>query len=102
MVVKAYSYVSHFETPYNGWQISSQTLSFSAKQSSLERQENLAPGQTVERRWQDPFITTMFAEPGAPVYEYDPSSQLRRGMHRRVSQPVGRGRVARNQRGVVR
>ncbi|KAI9368351.1 hypothetical protein BJX61DRAFT_524273 [Aspergillus egyptiacus] len=68
------------------------------------KQENIASGSVEPqtpalRPSQDPFISAMFPEPGAP--EYDPTDQMRRGMQGYVNEPARRGRIARNQDGVL-
>ncbi|KAL4810031.1 hypothetical protein BDV18DRAFT_156404 [Aspergillus unguis] len=74
------------------------------REGNLERQENIAPGATSERPcadWprQDPFISAMFPEPSAPVY--DASAQIRIGMQGYVNRPVSRGREARTEQGAI-
>ncbi|KAL4782430.1 hypothetical protein BJX76DRAFT_369193 [Aspergillus varians] len=71
---------------------------------NLGRQENIVPSETAEQpssqqQWQDPFITAMFQEPNAPVY--DPTSHIRRGIQGYVNPPTSRGRTARNQHRVL-
>ncbi|KAL2818839.1 hypothetical protein BJX63DRAFT_382930 [Aspergillus granulosus] len=67
-------------------------------------QENTAPNRVdppplPQQPWHDPFISAMFLEPTAPVY--DPAEQARRGMRGIVSPPARRGRVARTQQGAA-
>ncbi|KAL4870959.1 hypothetical protein BDV12DRAFT_194875 [Aspergillus spectabilis] len=67
-------------------------------------QENIAPGIMTgqlpsNRPLQDPFISAMFPESGAPVH--DTTDQYRRSVEGFVKKPSKRGRAARNPDGVL-
>ncbi|KAL2854949.1 hypothetical protein BJY01DRAFT_204650 [Aspergillus pseudoustus] len=75
----------------------------SAKQNPPQDQENIVPNRAVDpppqQPWQDPFISAMFPEATAPVY--DPKDQARRGMRGINNPPARRGRIARTQHGMA-
>ncbi|KAL4921909.1 hypothetical protein BDW62DRAFT_208083 [Aspergillus aurantiobrunneus] len=73
--------------------------------NNLRRQENIAPSGTAEQSLSqaprhDPFMSAMFPERDAPVY--DPTTQIRRSIQGYVNPQARRGRTARDERGVVR
>ncbi|KAL5340101.1 hypothetical protein BJX70DRAFT_362188 [Aspergillus crustosus] len=74
------------------------------RQDQLGAHENIAPGQPTgqhpsARSFQDPFISAMFPEFGAPIH--DITDQYRRSVQGHVNQPSERGRANRNPDGAL-